>query len=200
MEQTSSGRASSRLWVGAFLVATFATAALTKTGIVPGWPGLLLFASSFLLLYPMIRSVERVQFASGIRSEAMARYNRRMIFASLGYVAALLCGVEFVLHENPAAAVRVVIAISVAVPVIFMIRAAALLLKEETDEFLRLLYVRQSLIAMGFLLTVATLYGFLNAFDVAPRVDAWAAVPLWGIGVGIGAIVNRLSLGFSGRC
>jgi hypothetical protein len=61
----------------------------------------------------------------------------------------------------------------------------ALLLGEEQDEYLRSRMVEQSLIATGFLLTVATLYGFLNAFDVAPRVDAWAAFPLWAVGLGV---------------
>ena len=64
----------------------------------------------------------------------------------------------------------------------FIIRAMALLLREETDEYLRMRLVEQSLVATGILLTVATLYGFLNAFDLAPRIDAWAAVPLWAVG------------------
>ena len=41
------------------------------------------------------------------------------------------------------------------------------------------------------LLTIATLYGFLNAFDVAPRVDAWAAFPLWAVGLAIGRLFQR---------
>jgi hypothetical protein len=72
-----------------------------------------------------------------------------------------------------------------------MIRAMALLLKEERDEYLRQRFVEQSLVATGLLLTVATLYGFLNAFDVAPRIDAWAAFPVWAIGLGLGRLVRR---------
>ena len=47
----------------------------------PGWPGLALFAASFLLLIPMIRSVERAQALAGAKSKAMWIYNRRIIVA-----------------------------------------------------------------------------------------------------------------------
>jgi hypothetical protein len=188
------------VWLTIYLVGTFGSAALAKTGLVPGWPGFALFAASFLLLFPMTRAVERAQEASGTKSKAMVRYNRRVIVSSMIYVAALLTGMAIVRYYHPPSAVRVVVAVAVAVPVIFMLRAMALLLKEETDEYLRLLHVRQNLIATGFLLTVATLYGFLNAFDIAPRVDAWAAVPLWALGLGIGAVSNKLTLGSSAGC
>jgi len=92
---------------------------------------------------------------------------------------------------SPPLAIRVLLALAVAVPVLFMIRAMTLLLKEETDEYLRMRFVNQSLIATGFMLSIATLYGFLNAFDVAPRVDAWAAFPLWAIGLGVGRLFQR---------
>jgi len=64
----------------------------------------------------------------------------------------------------------------------------ALLLKEEQDEYLRSRHIQQSLVATGLLLTVATLYGFLNAFDVAPRIDAWVAFPVWAVGLGLGRL------------
>jgi hypothetical protein len=92
---------------------------------------------------------------------------------------------------NPALAVRVILAMIAALPVIFMIRAMALLLKEEQDEYLRARHVEQSLIATGILLTVATLYGFLNAFDVAPRIDAWAAFPVWAVGLGLARFFQK---------
>ena len=72
-----------------------------------------------------------------------------------------------------------------------MIWAMGLLLREESDEYLRARLVQQSLIATGFMLTVATLYGFLNTFDVAPRVDAWAVFPLWALGLGLGRIFQK---------
>jgi len=186
-----SPRTTAWLWVAGYFIASLGSALLLKSGILPGWPGMVLFLSSFLLLIPLVRYTERAQAACGFASKAMRAYNRRVLIASMTYVAALFAGMGIVRYYDPPALVRIVIAIAVALPVMFMIRAMALLLRDETDEYLRARLVEQSLIATGFLLTVATLYGFLNAFDLAPRVDAWAAVPLWAIGLGLGRLFRK---------
>jgi hypothetical protein len=191
MDEVQSTRTESRLWLGAFLLAIFGTAALLKTGVVPGWPGLVLFAASFLLLIPFMRSAERARAACGISSPAMRTHNRRMIVASLVYVALLLGGVTIARYYSPPAAVRVILAIAAAAPILYMIRSMALLLREERDEYLRMRMVEQSLIATGVVLTLTTLYGFLNVFDLAPRLDAYLVVPLWGIGLGFARLVQR---------
>ncbi|WP_458389175.1 hypothetical protein [Sphingomonas sp. F9_3S_D5_B_2] len=188
---SASTRAQSRLWIGAFLVATFGSGALVRAGVVPGWPGLALFAASFLLLFPLVRSVERAQAAAGCSSNAMRAYNRRIIVASFAYVALLLGGVAIGRYYPTPPAVRLLLAVVVSVPILFMIRAMALLLREEQDEYLRMRIVHQSLIATGFLLTAGTVYGFLNAFDLAPRIDAYFVVPVWGLGLGVGRLFQR---------
>jgi hypothetical protein len=191
MTEQVSLRTIARLWLGGYLIATFGTAVLMKTGIVPGWPGMALFLASFLLLVPLVRSVERAQAACGFNSSAMRAYNRRVLAAGMTYVVVLLGSMGIAHHFHPPALVRVLLAIVAALPVLFIIRAMALLLRDETDEYLRMRLVEQSLIATGVLLTAATLYGFLNAFDLAPRIDAWAAVPLWAVGLGIGRLFRK---------
>src|SRR3569623_599028 len=191
MNAITSPRANSRLWLGAYLVAAFGTGALFRTGVIPGWPGVVLFAASFLLLIPLVRSVERAQAAAGCASPAMRVYNRRMVIASLTYVAVLMAGAGLAAYLAPPMPVRVLLAIIVALPVLLMVRAMALLLRDETDEYLRMRVVEQSLIATGFLLVAASLYGFLIAFDVAPRLDAYLAVPVWAVGLGIGRFFQR---------
>ena len=191
MTDSLPAKTTARLWMAAYFAATFGIGGLKIAGVIQGWPATALFLCSFLLLFPMARAVERAQAECGIRSVAMKRYNRRVLMSAMTYVVALLAGVSIVRHYEPATAIRVILAMAVALPVIMMIRAMALLLNEESDEYLRSRLVDQSLIATGFLLTVATLYGFLNTFDVAPRVDAWAAFPLWAIGLGIGRLVRR---------
>lgn len=172
-------------WVAAFLIGTFGTGALKATGILTGPVSTVIFLASFLLIIPMVRANQKAMAAKGVNSPAMARYTRRFVIASLSYVALLFASLWIARTTEPGIAVRVILAMIAAIPVIFMIRAMALLLKEEDDEYLRSRLVNQSLIATGFLLTIATLYGFLNTFDVAPRVDAWAAFPLWAIGLGV---------------
>ena len=191
MNDVTRARANSRLWVGAYLIATFGSAGLLKSGIVTGWPGLALFAASFLLLIPLVRSVERAQQACGVNSAAMRTYNRSMIAASITYVALLLASVGVASRFAPAVPLRVLLAILPALPVLFMIRAMALLIKEERDEYLRMRIVEQVLIATGFLLAVTTLYGFLSAFDLAPKLDAFLTVPVWAVGLGVGRAFQR---------
>lgn len=191
MNAFTSPRANSRLWLAAYLIAAFGTGALFRMGIVPGWRGVALFAASFLLLIPLVRSVERAQAAVGCASNAMRAYNRRMIVASLTYVGVLLAGAALAAYFAPPVAIRVLLAIGVSLPVLLMVRAMALLLREESDEYLRMRIVEQSLIATGFLLVAASLYGFLNAFDVAPKLDAYLVVPVWAVGLGIGRLFQR---------
>jgi hypothetical protein len=191
MDAITSPRTNSRLWLGAYLIAAFGAGALFRAGIVPGWPGVLLFAASFLLLIPMVRSVERTQTALGCASPAMRAYNRRMIVASLCYAGAIIVGASAAAYFGPPAPVRVLLAIVVALPVLLMIRAMARLLREERDEYLRMRIVEQALVATGFLLVAATLYGFLNVFDLAPKLDAYLVVPVWAVGLGVGRLLRR---------
>jgi hypothetical protein len=191
MDSTLPPRSSFRLWLVGYLVATFGSGLLLRTGVTHGWMGWTLFVLSFLLIIPMVRSAQRLQAECGLNSKAMRSYNRRVLVASLIYVVLLFSGIWIAAHYNPAASVRVVLAIAVAAPVIFIIRAMALLLKEETDEYLRMRLVEQSLIATGFLLTVGTLYGFLNAFDLVPRIEAYWVMPVWAVGLGVGRLFRK---------
>jgi len=175
----------SRWWVFAFLAATFGTGAAKAFGLIEGPLSWVLFLGSFLLIIPMARATRRAMAERGIASPAMDRYQRRFLVASLAYVALFFAAMWVARAYAPGDAVRVMLAFTAALPVIFMIRAMALLLREEDDEYLRSRFVEQSLIATGVLLTAATLYGFLNAFDVAPRLDAWVAFPVWAVGLGI---------------
>jgi len=191
MNDIQASKTNTAFWVVAYVIACFGSAALLKTGTLPGWPGLALFAASFLLLLPVVRSFERLQQARGVNSAAIRTYNRRMIRASFTYVVLLLGGVSAAAHFAPPASMRVLLAILVSLPVLFMIRAMALLIKEEHDEYLRMRVIEQNMIATGFVLAVATIYGFLTAFDLAPKVDSILIVPVWGVGLGIGRLFQR---------
>lgn len=63
---------------------------------------------------------------------------------------------------------------------------------EESDEYLRVLAVRQALVASGLALSLATAWGFLESFDLAGHVDAYWIAVVWFVGVGLGSCVNRV--------
>jgi hypothetical protein len=54
--------------------------------------------------------------------------------------------------------------------------------------------VRQTLWASGFALSFATIWGFLESFDLVAHVEAYYVAVLWFGGLGLGACVNKLTV------
>lgn len=78
--------------------------------------------------------------------------------------------------------------------------AVGMFIVETRDEFLRMLMVRQQLIATGFAMSVACVWGFLEEFHLVGHVEAFWIVVLWAVGQPIGMIFNRATHGTSGEC
>ena len=114
MSTSAKSATSARLWIAGYFVATFGSGLLAKTGVIPGWPGIALFLASFLLLFPLVRSVQRAQAECGMNSKAMRAYNRRVVVASMVYVAALFGTMAFARYYAPPPAARIILAIIVA--------------------------------------------------------------------------------------
>ena len=132
------------------------------------------------------------------RTLAWKRYNWRVVWLSLGYAALLIAATYFIkvrLVTGPAA---YIVAVLPALPIIGIFAAIGRYLIEEQDEYVRMLMVRQMLWAMGFTLSVATIWGFLDKFGLVGHVDGYWIVVVWYLGQGIGAIVNKITLGASG--
>ena len=113
------------------------------------------------------------------------------------YLVSLPAAVQFVgkgqiPHDSPLAWLLALIP-GIAVAAVFW--AYGKLLVEETDEYVRMVLVRQSLIATGFTLSIVTIYGFFENFGLAGHVDAFYVAVLWFVGLGVGALVNRVTLG-----
>ena len=69
-----------------------------------------------------------------------------------------------------------------------------------TDEFMRMLAVRQQLIAAGFALALASVWGTLEMFDLVPHAEAFYIVVLWAVGLFVGQLSNRITHGTWGEC
>jgi hypothetical protein len=69
---------------------------------------------------------------------------------------------------------------------------------EEQDEYVRMLIVRQSLWAGALALSFATLWGFLESFDVVGHIDSYYIAVIWFGGLGIGSVINKLTVGDGG--
>lgn len=123
---------------------------------------------------------------------AMKRYNVRILVLMTLYAAALV-GVNLWFHrEAPDGLIAYAAAILPALPIVGIFAVFARLLVEMQDEYVRMLLVRQSLVATAFALTICTIWGFLEAFQLVQHVAAYYAAVLWFGGLGVGGGVNAL--------
>jgi hypothetical protein len=128
----------------------------------------------------------------GCATAAGLAYNRRMLPLAGGYVVVLLGAILLHQHYHVGGPALYVIAVLPALPLIGIVWALGRFLLEETDEYQRALAVRKMLVASGFLLVVATIWGFLEEFGLAPHLPAYWCFIVWCIGLGVGALWNRL--------
>lgn len=127
------------------------------------------------------------------QSRAVKRYNQRVIVLSLLYAAFLLGAVYGFKHHLVGGLFAWVVAVLPALPIVGIFAAIGLYLVEEQDEYVRSVTVRQTLWASGFALSIATIWGFLESFELVPHVEAYYVSILWFAGLGLGTCANRLS-------
>ena len=135
------------------------------------------------------------------KSPAIRRYLLRMAVLMTFYIVTLFAAVRLFRADAISGPVAYALAILPALPIIGVFWAVMRLLVEEPDEFIRMLHVRQSLVATGFCLTVMTIWEFLQNFDLVPPGNGgFGAAFFWFMGLGIGAIYNKLTIGSTGSC
>lgn len=123
---------------------------------------------------------------------AMRRYTWRLMGLLALYVGALFGAKLLFRHVPPTGAVAYAVAILPALPILGVFITIGRLLVEMDDEYVRMLLVRQTLVATAFMLSVTTSWGFLNAFDLAPRIELYWPTVLWFAGLGVGGLTNAL--------
>jgi nitric oxide reductase large subunit len=124
---------------------------------------------------------------------AQRAYLRRFVPTMLAYVVAVTA-VSAVMRSAhpPTGALAYALAVLPALPLLGVFWIIGRYLVEEQDEYVRMLRVRQTLIATGLTLSLATLWGFLETFANAPHVPLFYVSVLWFAGLGVGAFWIRL--------
>ena len=133
-----------------------------------------------------------------LRTPAWKRYNWRVVWLMLGYALLLIGATYCFKFKLVSGAVAFLVAALPAIPIIGIFVAIGRYLVEEQDEYVRMLMVRQTLWASGFALSVATVWGFVENFGLVGHIEAYYISVLWFFGLGIGAVVNKLTLGDGG--
>src|SRR6478672_9876357 len=135
-----------------------------------------------------------------MRTPAWKRYSMRVVWLSLLYATFLIAAVYGFKHQLVPTGMKYLVAILPALPIIGIFGAMGRYLVEEQDEYVRMLLVRQSLWASGFAMSVATIWGFLESFDLVNHVDSYSVVIVWFFGLAVGSIMNKLTLGAKVGC
>ncbi len=145
-----------------------------------------------------------MQLAASERSLSMAtslpirRYNRRLASAMVIYVISLFAAKYLISRGMVEGPIIWILGSVPGLAVASVFYAIAKLIIEQKDEFIRMLIVRQTLIATGVALSIATVWGFLENFGLVAHVDAYWIAVIWFTGFGLGGLINRFTHGTSG--
>ncbi len=185
-------------WAAAFVVAMFATPfAVRGLAIAPVWKLVTMFVP-MLLLIPMLRASYAAE-PGGMRAPTR-RYLTRLFGSMALYMVSLFAAKYLINHHLAEGWAVWPLALLPGLAVVGAFYAVAMLIIEQKDEFIRMLLVRQTLVATALTLAVATVWGFLENFGLVIHLDAFYWAILWFFGLGVGALVNRITLGSWGGC
>ncbi|GAA4642475.1 hypothetical protein GCM10023115_05950 [Pontixanthobacter gangjinensis] len=174
-------------------------AALAMTDATNNTTTLILMIAPLGLVIPLMRSANRRIDAGGpacmAKGVAQRRYTKRiMAFTSLYLIA--MAGLTFALNEEGSAeALKIAFATLPGLAVIGIFWSIGRLIIEEQDEFIRMLVIRQSLIATAIALSAASIWGFLESADIVLHLDAYWVAIVWFAGLAVGAVMNRIQYG-----
>lgn len=181
-----------KLWAMAFFAGMFGVPLIGGLAKLPQYIIMTGMALSMLLLIPMVRSSMKENAKHGLASPALHAYNRRTLIWSFGYMAALFFSLWVYNSFKPAGLLLWVIAILPSIPIFYFIWTMGQYFREEADEYIRMKNISAAMFATGLLLAAATLWGFLETFEIVPHVPGWMAVPVWAIGLALGQFSGKL--------
>jgi hypothetical protein len=98
------------------------------------------------------------------KSAAMKTYQSGVLKTMSGYVLVILGVTWFVKHHHPQGVEAYVLAVLPAIPIVAMLAVMGIYLRDEKDEFLRWMTIEAMLWAMGVVLALTTVVGFLQNF------------------------------------
>ncbi|MCW5647272.1 MAG: hypothetical protein KIT23_08650 [Sphingopyxis sp.] len=128
------------------------------------------------------------------------RYVGRMIPISIAYIATVMLASWIIPDDAAATPLTVTVALVPALATSGFIWAMARYIAELTDEYVRMLEIRKMLVATGLTLALASGWGILELFTDVPRVPLFYVFPVWCLGLAVGSLVNRLTIGDGGPC
>ncbi len=137
--------------------------------------------------------------AASRNGKASQRYLTRMAITMAFYLITLFMAEHFIEDMGVTGPLAVLLALLPGLSFAGVIWIFGALIVEEKDEFYRLLYVRQGLIATGVSFTLAAIWGFLETYNIVEPVAAFWWPTIWCVGIALGAVANKLKYGTFGE-
>lgn len=189
------------IWFVAFVIAMIGAGALvTFAGIDdPVLAKGIMLVPLLFILKAGLNGIHNARLRPSAGGSANARYLARMLVVTFLYVGSLFAALALIDEGDPVTIGTIVLAFLPGLAVAAYFWAIARLMIELDDEFLRMLMVRQSLVATAIALSAASIYGFLENFEIVPHLAAFYWPIVWFAGLGVGAIVNKLTYGTTGE-
>ena len=148
-----------------------------------------------LMLFAIVQTIR----GAGKNGKASQRYLTRMAIVMAFYLLTLFMAEHFIEDRGVTGAMAAMLALLPGLSFAGVVWIFGALIVEEDDEFMRLLYVRQGLVATGVSFTLAAVWGFLETYNIVEPVAAFWWPTIWCIGIAIGAVTNKLKYGTYGE-
>ncbi|XUU61512.1 hypothetical protein ACRAQ6_04375 [Erythrobacter sp. HA6-11] len=188
-------------WFGAFFAVLFGMIAVLSASDIddPLIANGLILVSMIFLIKAGMNAVHNAG-KQGAQGSPTRNYLIRMLVVSVAYVGSLFAASSLIEEGDPITILSLAIAVVPGLAVVGYFWAIGSFIVELKDEFIRMLNVRQSLIATAISMSAASIWGFLENFGQVPHVDAYWWPIVWFFGLGIGALANKIQFGTAGEC
>jgi len=133
-----------------------------------------------------------MSWGMGCATKASKIYQRRMLTTMLLYVGIVLAATNIVRRGHPVGWHLYFWAVVPAVPVLIVLLYLGLYLREETDEYMRMLTVRSLLVATGALLATLTVNDFLRSYTPIGPLPSFTGFVLFFFSFGAAQCVQQL--------
>ncbi|NNF94185.1 MAG: hypothetical protein HKM91_06295 [Altererythrobacter sp.] len=181
-----------------------ASSVLSALGLMLLWKSDVLNPTTTYILATIPVSLLAFAFVKGLsltkeNTRATHRYLLRMALTMAFYLITLAVAEHFIDGRGLTGPLAAFLAFLPGLSFAGVVWVFGGLIVEENDEFYRMLYVRQGLIATGISFTLAAIWGFLETYRIVDPVAAFWWPTIWCFGLGIGAIFNKIKYGTYGE-
>jgi hypothetical protein len=125
-------------------------------------------------------------------SKPERRYMWRSFLTMAVYLIVGKCVNLYFHRAHPGGTFAVALASLTALPIIANIAVAGLYIKEQQDEFIRMVYIRSVLMGIGVTLAVTTIVGNLQLFHIVHDFPLYAVFAIFWVMTGVAIAGNNL--------